>query len=177
MTSPMPAPTRTRPMLAGAAAALLAGCTVGPSFKSPAPPDVSTYSMQGDATANEAAMGDRLAGDWWALFRSPQIDQTIRTAVAGNRTLEAARQSLAEARDAIAAQAPAATLNASGGVQEQRVNLSAFGFSGLPFGGGGRSATSRNPPLIARCAPVTDGWPSQARARLSRSPSMGWMLV
>jgi NodT family efflux transporter outer membrane factor (OMF) lipoprotein len=101
--------------------------------------------MQGDATANEAAMGDRLAGDWWALFRSPPIDQTIRAAVAGNRTLEATRQSLAEARDAIAAQAPAATLNASGSIQEQRVNLAAFGFSSLPLGRGGASVSLSNP--------------------------------
>jgi NodT family efflux transporter outer membrane factor (OMF) lipoprotein len=136
---------RSASLLACATSALLAGCTVGPSFKPPAPPEVQSYPMQGDATANEAAMGDRLAGDWWALFRSPQIDQTIRAAVAGNRTLEATRQSLAEARDAIAAQAPAATLNASGAIQEQRVNLAAFGFSSLPLGRGGASVSLSNP--------------------------------
>lgn len=132
-----PTRIRRRSMLACGAAALLAGCTVGPSFKPPAPPTVQAYPMQGDPTANEAALGDRLAGDWWALFRSPQIDQTVRQAVAGNRTLEAARQSLAEARDAIAAQAPAATLNASGGVQQERTNIEAFGFSSSPVGRGG----------------------------------------
>ncbi|HEX3406493.1 MAG TPA: efflux transporter outer membrane subunit [Caulobacteraceae bacterium] len=137
--------TRSASLIAGATSVLLAGCTVGPSFKAPAPPAAQSYRMEGDPSANEAAMGDRLAGDWWALFHSPEIDQTIREAVAGNRTLEATRQSLAEARDAIAAQAPAATLNASGAIQEQRVNLAAFGFSSLPLGRGGASVSLSNP--------------------------------
>jgi NodT family efflux transporter outer membrane factor (OMF) lipoprotein len=114
-------------------AALLAGCaTVGPDFKSPAPPTASGFAMKGDAPTPQAALGERLAGDWWALFRSPEIDQTVRAAVAGNRSLEAARQSLAQARDAVAAQAPQTRLDASASLEETRVNLTQFGFSQFP---------------------------------------------
>ncbi|HEY1929455.1 MAG TPA: efflux transporter outer membrane subunit [Caulobacteraceae bacterium] len=119
---------RRKILHACATAALLSGCaSVGPNFKSPAAPATTSYAMAGDAPASEAAIGQRLAGDWWVLFRSPEIDQTIRTAVAGNRSLEAARQSLAEARDAVAAQAPAATLTANASIGEQRENFASFG--------------------------------------------------
>jgi NodT family efflux transporter outer membrane factor (OMF) lipoprotein len=136
---------RHKALAACTTAALLSGCaSVGPNFKSPAAPATTTYAMAGDAPANEAAIGERLAGDWWALFRSPEIDQTIRAAVAGNRSLEAARQSLAEARDAVAAQAPAATLTANASIQEQRENFGAFGFSSFSLPGG-QSLSLGNP--------------------------------
>src|SRR5579863_9921024 len=133
----MPSTLRSTLLLACTAAAL-AGCmTVGPNFKAPSPPPAQSYAMAGDEPAAEAAIGDRLAGDWWALFRSPDVDHTIRAAVAGNHGLEAARQSLLEARDAIDAQAPAATLVAGGAIEEQRANLAAFGFSRFALPGGG----------------------------------------
>jgi NodT family efflux transporter outer membrane factor (OMF) lipoprotein len=114
-------------------AALLAGCAaVGPDFKSPVPLPASGYAMAGDEPTPQAALGERLAGDWWELFRSPEIDQTVRAAVAGNRSLEAARQSLAEARDAVAAQAPRTRMEASAALEETRVNLTQFGFSQFP---------------------------------------------
>ena len=134
----MTSPACLSSLLACASAAVLVGCTtVGPSFKSPPPPAAKSYPMEGDVSTSQAALGERLAGDWWALFRSPELDQTIRVAMAGNLSLESARQSLAEARDAVAAQAPAATLSLSGSIQEQRANLAAFGFSHLPLQGGG----------------------------------------
>ena len=133
----MPSFSRSKALVACSAAALLAGCgTVGPNFRAPAAPAANTYSMAGDEASSEAVLGDRLAGDWWALFRSPDLDQTVRAAVSGNHTLEAARQSLAEARDAVEAQAPAATLVASASVGEERANLATFGFSRFPLPGG-----------------------------------------
>jgi NodT family efflux transporter outer membrane factor (OMF) lipoprotein len=133
----------SRSLLASAACAVLGACAaVGPNFRSPAPPLAQSYAMPGDASAGEATLGDRLAGDWWQLFHSSEIDSTVRAAVAGNHTLEATRQSLAEARDAVAAQAPAMTLTASGSIQEERANLSSFGFSRLPLGGGGTVSLS-----------------------------------
>ena len=122
--------------LAGMAALMAACTTVGPNFKAPAPPTAQGYAMSGDQPAAEAAIGQRLAGDWWALFQSPEIDQTVRAAVAGNHNLEAARQSLLQARDAIDAQAARASLDANASVAETRVNLSSFGFSQFPLPGG-----------------------------------------
>jgi NodT family efflux transporter outer membrane factor (OMF) lipoprotein len=127
------------------AAALLSGCTtVGPDFKTPAAPPAAGYAMSGDLPTREAAVGQQLEGDWWALFRSPEIDQTVRAAVAGNRSLEAARQSLAQARDAIAAQATREKLDGSAGLSRTRVNLTQFGFSQFPLPGG-QVLTLENP--------------------------------
>jgi NodT family efflux transporter outer membrane factor (OMF) lipoprotein len=128
---------KTRLFLMASLAALTAACTtVGPNFKAPTPPAAKSYAMAGDQPTAEAQLGQRLAGDWWALFQSPEIDQTIKAAVAGNRSLEAARQSLLEARDAISAQAARATLDGNASVEETRVNLSSFGFSQFPLPGG-----------------------------------------
>ena len=126
-------------------AALASACTtVGPNFKAPVPPASGSYAMAGDQPTREAQLGQRLAGDWWALFRSPEIDQTVRAAVAGNHSLEATRQSLLQARDAISAQASRATLDANASVAETRVNLSSFGFSQFPLPGG-ETLTLSNP--------------------------------
>ena len=118
-------------------AALTAACTtVGPNFKAPTPPASQGYAMAGDQPTAAAQYGQQLAGDWWTLFQSPELDQTVRAAIAGNHNLEAARQSLLGARDAIAAQAARATLDANASLAETRVNLSSFGFSQFPLPGG-----------------------------------------
>jgi len=114
-------------------AAFTAGCAaVGPNFKTPATPAAASYAMAGDAPLPQAAIGEKLAVDWWGLFRSPEIDQTVRQAIAGNQSLESARASLAQARDAIEAQAPRLTLDANASAGEDRVNLTSFGFSNFP---------------------------------------------
>ena len=136
---------KTRLLCLASLAALTAGCaTVGPNFKAPTPPQAQGYAMAGDAPTAQAQFGQQLAGDWWALFQSPDIDQTVRAAVAGNHNLESARQSLLQARDAIAAQAARASLDANAGVAETRVNLSSFGFSQFPLPGG-QTLTLSNP--------------------------------
>lgn len=129
---------RIRRLLAvSGAAALLAACTtLGPDFKPPAAPASAGYAMSGDLPLAQAQIGQQIEGDWWALFRSPELDQTVKAAIAGNRSLEAARQSLAQARDAVAAQASLETLNGSAGLSRTRVNLTQFGFSQFPLPGG-----------------------------------------
>ena len=124
--------------LAGASlATLLAACTtVGPDFKPPVPLAAASYAMAGDQPTPQAApqetSGERVADEWQGLFASPEIDQTVRQAVAGNRSLESARASLAQARDAIETQAARASLNASATAAEDRVNLKSFGFATFP---------------------------------------------
>ena len=136
---------KTRLLCLVSLASLAAACaTVGPDFKTPTAPQAQGYAMSGDLPTAQAQLGDRLAGDWWALFQSPEIDQTVRAAVAGNHNLESARQSLLQARDAIAAQASRATLDANASVAETRVNLSSFGFSQFPLPGG-ETLTLSNP--------------------------------
>jgi NodT family efflux transporter outer membrane factor (OMF) lipoprotein len=85
-------------------ALLLSACTVGPDFKTPAPPAVSTYAAKGDATLPDdqrLALGRKIAGDWWAGFRSPPLDGVIRQALSANQDVEAARQRMAEAEEEV----------------------------------------------------------------------------
>jgi NodT family efflux transporter outer membrane factor (OMF) lipoprotein len=112
-----------------ATAAMLAGCTVGPNFHRPVPSAVSGYAMPGDETNTDgvrAAVGQQVAGDWWALFHSPQLDDLVRQAIAGSPTLAQARARLAEAHDEIAAQTGKLMIDANAGVERQELNLGAL---------------------------------------------------
>ena len=85
-------------------ALLLSACTVGPDFKTPAPPAVSTYAAKGDAAPPDdqrLALGQKIAGDWWAGFQSPPLDGVIRQALSGNQDVEAARQRMAQAEEEV----------------------------------------------------------------------------
>ena len=85
-------------------ALLLSACTVGPDFKTPAPPAVSAYAAKGDAALPDdqrLALGQKIAGDWWAGFQSPPLDGVIRQALSGNQDVEAARQRMAQAEEEV----------------------------------------------------------------------------
>jgi NodT family efflux transporter outer membrane factor (OMF) lipoprotein len=91
-------------------ACLVAGCTVGPNFLAPKAPPQTQYRQEktielsagAKDQAQRVALGRVLRQDWWALFRSPQLDATVREAIAGNRTLVQARATLIEARERVA---------------------------------------------------------------------------
>jgi NodT family efflux transporter outer membrane factor (OMF) lipoprotein len=83
---------------------LLSGCTLGPDFKTPEPPPVTSYAAKGDAEApadQRVATGKTLDGDWWAGLNAPKLDDTIRQALAGNLDLEEARQRMAQAEEQV----------------------------------------------------------------------------
>lgn len=111
----MTAPTRSirAPLIAAVFALATTGCAaVGPNFKPPAAPSTTRYVPPGEATAAVAgngaearqtiALGDKVAGDWWTLFRSPELDALVKQAIAGSPTLESAKARLAEAREGVA---------------------------------------------------------------------------
>lgn len=118
------------------AAILAAGCTLGPDFRAPAAPTAAGYAMAGDDAdpAASTALGDKVVADWWTLFRSPALDQLMRQAIADNRTLEAARARLSQARAAAASEGGLLSADASGAAKRERANLNAF--SGGAFGAG-----------------------------------------
>lgn len=112
-----------RAATAAAAAALLCGCTVGPNFHRPAAPSSRAYRPAGESnpvntTAARAArrapapgryaqrivLGETAAPRWWTLFRSRQLDALMRQALADNRSLAAAKATLAQAQEMLAAQ-------------------------------------------------------------------------
>jgi NodT family efflux transporter outer membrane factor (OMF) lipoprotein len=95
-----------------AVAAVLAGCTVGPDFLRPDPPKVGAYTPTpvslpaagaGPEDASQRlAVGAAVAAQWWQLFRSKALDDTLAEAIASSPTLESARATLASARQAVA---------------------------------------------------------------------------
>ncbi|HUO02551.1 MAG TPA: hypothetical protein VMU31_07215, partial [Rhizomicrobium sp.] len=83
-------------------ALLVSACTVGPDFKAPMAPPVSTYAAKGDAPApndQRVALGKEIAGDWWTGFQSPSLNDVIHEALAGNEDTEAAKDRMAEAEE------------------------------------------------------------------------------
>src|SRR4029077_10871675 len=89
------------------AAAVLAGCASGPDFKRPDPPYAERYTAQklqveasgkDDAYAQHVVRGAELSHDWCLLFKSDALDDVVKRALAGNRTLVAAASTLAQAQ-------------------------------------------------------------------------------
>jgi NodT family efflux transporter outer membrane factor (OMF) lipoprotein len=115
----------------------LPGCTVGPIFQAPAPPAETGYRQQQtpalSAGARDAAQhlaaGQALREDWWALFRSPEIDATLRAAILGNRTLVQAEATLRQAQQAEveAGGRLYPQVNVAAGAERQRLDFAALG--------------------------------------------------
>jgi len=99
-----------RALILALAAAAVSGCTVGPDFREPDPPQAAGYTEsplpaetasapgQGGA-AQRFVPGGTVAEQWWTLFRSEPLDRLIRDAVAESPTLAAAQATLREARE------------------------------------------------------------------------------
>jgi multidrug efflux system outer membrane protein len=79
-----------------AAAAVAAGCAVGPDYHKPAA-DVPP-AWQPDAPWHEAAPSDRaLKGEWWLLFEDATLNPLVERALAGNQNLRIAAARLDQA--------------------------------------------------------------------------------
>jgi len=132
----------------GAIAAALAlgvcACTVGPDFVPPDPPTTGAYSAPDENTdipdpgagapKQTVIVDQKIIGDWWTLFHSHDLDELIKTAIANNRDLAAARATLAQAHQTVIAAEgsfyPQVDLN--GGASRQRVSLAAVGLNQPP---------------------------------------------
>lgn len=82
--------------LAGAAALLLAGCTVGPKYTRPsypAPPAFRGADEAKVATASKASFGDE---QWTEVYREPELQNLIRTALTDNYDVRIAAQHILE---------------------------------------------------------------------------------
>jgi NodT family efflux transporter outer membrane factor (OMF) lipoprotein len=144
---PAAAGGRGTAFIAVAFAIAVSGCTtVGPNFKSPAPPSTTGYVSPGEPSLSAAAagsapsaqtivLGEKVTGDWWTLFKSPDLDAVVKQAIAGSPTLTSAKARLAEAREAVAAASgglyPQVGINAS--AERAKESASAFGLSPSSF--------------------------------------------
>ena len=123
------------------AAAILGACTVGPNFHRPVVQARAVYRPAGESSpvdtnaaaaerrapaagtyAQQFALGAPAAPEWWTLFQSPQLDELMRRAMADNPDLAAAKATLAQAQEMVAAQSgqlyPQVSLLASTGRQK-----------------------------------------------------------
>jgi NodT family efflux transporter outer membrane factor (OMF) lipoprotein len=120
----------------------VAGCTLGPDFEVPKPPSVTRYTSPGetivpgpDATKSvptqAIALGERVAANWWTLFRSSQLNLLIKRAIAGNYTLESVRAKLEQARESVtvAASTLYPQIGISAGESEQKQSAATFGLT------------------------------------------------
>jgi len=120
---------------------LIAGCAAGPDFRQPDVPATEHYGASPPPTetvavpvpggaAQQFVLDQDVPAQWWTLFRSPQLDQLVRTALADNPSLEAARARLRAAEETLRAAGgalllPPVDLKASGG--RQRFSPAAIG--------------------------------------------------
>jgi NodT family efflux transporter outer membrane factor (OMF) lipoprotein len=95
---------------------MLAGCTVGPEFKSPPPPAVASYRAGTEPSRSQFDLGAPVAPDWWTVFGSADLNKLIQQSVVGNQTLVGATASLEQAQE---------LANAATGNRYPQVSLSA----------------------------------------------------
>jgi len=130
----MRSPTKALPAVL--ALALGACAAVGPNFKPPVTPAVSSYAMAGDAVPGDVALTPekRSAGAWWRDLGSQRLNAVTEQALADNQTVAMALAALDKAREQAASvrggMAPKVDANAS--VQGERINLTGFGFTSIP---------------------------------------------
>jgi len=141
--------TRKPRLLASVAAAavvsaLLAGCTVGPHYRPPAPPTVGTFTPapQPSQTVSSVGLGGAaqhlnpakdVSAQWWTLFHSPELDNLVREALANSPTLVQAAARLKQAQEESNARTGATkypTVNANVSAQREQIDLATFG---VPF--------------------------------------------
>jgi NodT family efflux transporter outer membrane factor (OMF) lipoprotein len=104
-----------RPIAIAVAALALAGCMVGPNYRSPepgAPSQDPFYSAKSPAFTQ-----DQPPGRWWSLFNDPVLDRLVEEALSKNTDLRVAAANLSRARAVLretrSGLFPTATANAS----------------------------------------------------------------
>jgi NodT family efflux transporter outer membrane factor (OMF) lipoprotein len=117
-----------RAQIAAIAVSLLtSGCVVGPNFKTPVRPAVSTYTAQPvtPTVATPGVPGGQaqrflsnadIPADWWTLFRSRELNSLIEQALARNADLKAAQAALLIAHENTLGQRGARLPQVSAGV-------------------------------------------------------------
>ena len=82
-----------------------AGCTVGPKYHRPSAPVTPAYKEPPPEAFKESAlwktskpMSDVIRGNWWEIFRDPQLNALEEQVTPGNLTLKAAEARFRQAR-------------------------------------------------------------------------------
>ena len=110
---------------------MTSACVVGPNFKPPAAPPVSTYTAKSPettkatpgvpgGTAQHFVAGADIPADWWTLFHSKPLNDLIEKALVNNADLKAAQAALLVAHENTRAQHGAALPQVSAGASITR---------------------------------------------------------
>jgi len=127
-------------------AGVIVGCAVGPDFKTPDPPTVTTYSAT--PLPDETASADIAAGqaqvfrhdrdipaEWWTLFQSPALDALVRQALQDNQRLAQAQARLVQAQEQFGGSKGAKRYpKVDVGVSSNRINVDSDAFKTDVFG-------------------------------------------
>jgi NodT family efflux transporter outer membrane factor (OMF) lipoprotein len=162
---------RCRRRLASAACAGLlatAGCAVGPDFKRPESPAQAGFAPTPLPAVTESApvhggeaerlvLGQDISADWWTVFRSPALNELVKTALAANPSIEAAQAALRGAQFNVYAQLGffAPTLSAGYSFERQQLAGNEGGNAPGLQGNGTVIAASQTPGVPPFTQPVT----------------------
>jgi NodT family efflux transporter outer membrane factor (OMF) lipoprotein len=117
-----------RLLVIGTAALALAGCMVGPDYRSPKPgaPGQAPFL----SAASPAFTGSEPPGRWWSLFSDPVLDRLVEQALVANKDLAVAAANLRRAqavlRETRSGLFPSATATASATYSRQPGGQLAF---------------------------------------------------
>ena len=138
------------------AAALLAGCAIGPDYKRPSVAEPAKF--RGQATAEAASFAD---APWWDVFQDPVLKALIKEALSLNYdvAIAAARVQEARANLSIARSDLFPSFDYSGGASRSKVGPGVLGQPGGPV----RSATS------AYFATMSASWEVDIWGRIRRA--------
>jgi NodT family efflux transporter outer membrane factor (OMF) lipoprotein len=110
----------------------ISACAVGPNYRQPAAPQTSGFVPPGALPATTTAAplpggeaqrfvaGLDIPGQWWTLFKSPELNALIERGIVHSPTLEAAQAALRQANESTAAQRGSFLPSVSAQYQGQR---------------------------------------------------------
>jgi NodT family efflux transporter outer membrane factor (OMF) lipoprotein len=133
----------------------LAGCKVGPNYKTPAMPAPPSFSQEGhNGNWTAATPADSLdRGDWWTIYNDPQLNDLEQRCATANQSIAAALQVYNQAHDI---------------VRQNRANL----FPSVSIGGSAiRNKISHNRPLLPVTS-ATDYWDFLIPLNISWEPDL-----
>lgn len=126
----------------------LSGCTVGPDYRTPAPPETDTYTATPlpEQTASSPgasgtsgisqrfAPGQDIPAQWWTLFHCEPLDALIRESFANSPNVAAAQAALRQASENLRAQMGGTlypSVDATANATREKFNGVTFGEPGL----------------------------------------------
>src|SRR5687768_11717974 len=86
------------PLAAAVAAALLAGCAVGPNYQPPETKAAESFDNVEATFTTEALSSDRGTAQFWQTFADTQLDKLVNEALGSNHDLRIALTRVYEAR-------------------------------------------------------------------------------